>query len=350
MPDPARFPDTFLDYIPDPPMGREAYRRGLERSFENDRAEVAPIYALLKVTNRCASQCVYCGHAGVTDKTGEASTEVLQDVLGQLADAGVVSVNFTGGEPLQRPDLPLLVRTARDWGLFPILLTNGLLLVRREKVLREAGLGMVIVSVDSVRPDAYRSTRGVPLDPVLAGIDALLAWPDDERPAITVTVVVTAENYDHLSEIVDYFGERGVGVKLCPYHHHGRWEHDRLSPKEPDVYRRAMERLADKKRADLGVINSEAYLGAFATFNFEDRKLPHGYRCYCGYTTLYIDPALTVRSCWSQGLPVSGSLHEHRLEELIADKRMKDMRRRIRKLDCERCWLLCTAEISLRFQ
>lgn len=331
-------------------MGREAYRRALERSYQRDQAEVPPIYALLKVTNRCSSSCVYCAHAGVTDRTGEASTELLGHVLDQLAEIGVVSVNFTGGEPLQRRDLPELVRRARDRGLFTILLTNGLLLRKREAELRRCGLGMVIVSVDSVRPAAYRATRGVPLAPVLDGFDALLAWDEKERPALTATVVVTAENCDHLEEIIAYFAGRGVGVKLCPYHHHGRWEDDRVSPQDLPAYRAAMDRIRALKEADQGVINSAPYLENFVAFNFENRALPAGYRCYCGYTTLYIDPLLNVRSCWSQGLPVAGNLHDHRLRDLLEQPQMRVMRQKIRRLECERCWLLCTAEISLRFQ
>lgn len=350
MTEPKRFRDTFLDYIPEPQMGREAYRDALIRSFERGESEVHPIYALLKVTNRCSSKCVYCGHAGVTDKAGEASTELLRDILDQLADVGTVSVNFTGGEPLQRRDLPELVSYARRRGVFPILLTNGLLLRRREAELREAGLGMVIVSLDSIHPEAYQATRGVPLAPVLDGIDALLEWPDERRPAITVTIVVTSENVDHLDDVVAYFGKRGVGVKLSPYHHHGRREDDRLSPKVQSAYALAIEKLRELKDADLGVINSHAYLQNFPAFNFHDRHLPPGYRCYCGYTTLYIDPKLNVRSCWSQGLPVAGSLRKHRLRDLLSSARMREMREKIRELDCERCWLLCTAEISLRFQ
>jgi MoaA/NifB/PqqE/SkfB family radical SAM enzyme len=344
-----RFPDTFLDYIPDPPMGHEAYRQSLERSFESDEAEVHPIYALLKITNQCSSQCVYCGHAGKTENAEEASTELLQDILDQLAEVGCVSVNFTGGEPLQRPDLPELVRHARTRGLFPILLTNGLLLHKRCEELYRSGLGMVIISVDSVRPETYSSIRGVNLEPVLKGIDALLAYPNDERPIVTATAVVTSRNIDNLEETVSYFSERGVGVKLTPYHHYGRWEDDCLSPKDPDTYNTAMNKLKQLKEAGYGVINSQAYLDNFAGFNF-GRNIPTGFRCYCGYTTLYIDPKQNVRSCWSEGLPVAGNLRKNRLKELIEGAQMHRMRRRIRKLKCEKCWLLCTAEISLRFQ
>ena len=350
MTEDRRFPDTFLDYIPVPPMGNKAYRQALELSYERDEANVHPIYALLKVTNRCNSHCVYCGHAGITEMKGEISTEILKDVLDQLAEVGTISVNFTGGEPLQRSDLPPLVRHASKCGLVPILLTNGLLLLKRNAELRHAGLGMVIVSIDSIRPDVYRATRGVPLEPVLEGIEMLLKWPKLERPVVTVTSVVTSQNIDHLDELVTYFGERGVGVKLTPYHHHGRWEDDQLSPKDPSSYSLAINRLSYLKTLDRGVINSKTYLENFVPFNFENRKLPTGYRCYCGYTTLYIDPMLNIRSCWSQGLLVAGNLREQRLKDLLKGRQMRVMRQKIKRLNCEKCWLLCTAEISLRFQ
>jgi len=343
------FPNTFLDYIPDPPMGHDAYRQSLEHSFESGKTEVHPIYALLKVTDQCNSQCVYCGHASKKNKVEDASTELLQDILDQLAEVGCVSVNFSGGEPLLRHDLPILVEHARMRGLFSILLTNGLLLHKRSDDIYRSGLGMLIVSVDSVQPETYRATRGANLEPVLKGIDTLLTYPKENRPIVTATTVVTSQNIDRLEELVSYFSERGVGVKLTPYHHHGRWENDCLSPKNSNSYHVAMDKLKQMKEAGYGIINSLAYLENFANYNF-NRNIPAEFRCYCGYTTLFIDPMLNVRSCWSAGLPVAGNLYKSRLKELINGVQMRQMRQKIRKLKCEKCWLLCTAEISLRFQ
>jgi sulfatase maturation enzyme AslB (radical SAM superfamily) len=104
------------------------------------------------------------------------------------------------------------------------------------------------------------------------------------------------------------------------------------------------------KEAGAGVLNSHAYLDHFVRFNFERPSTPEDYRCYSGYTTLYIDADLNLRSCWSGGMPLIGNLRRDCLRRLLDSSRMRAARRKIRKLECERCWLLCTAEISLRWQ
>ena len=343
-----RFPDTFLDYIPDPPQGRMAYKRGLARSYASDEAVVPPMYALLKVTERCSSHCAYCAHAGNTDRTGEPEQADLEDVLRQIAEVGATSLNLTGGEPLLRDDIFALSRYARDRGLFPILLTNGIPLRQRVEELAEGGLGMVIVSVDSIYPESYRKTRGSNLSHVLDGIDALLEL-GDQCPTVTVTSVITHHNLDQIEETIAYFAERNIGVELTPYHHYGRWEDDQLTPRDVQKYVKVIEAIKRLKDQDAGVINSHAYLDNFVDFTFKNRTMPDSFACCSGVTTLYIDSMLNVRSCWSHGLPVAGNLKEHRLQDLLASTRMKETRRRIRKLQCERCWLLCTAEISLRW-
>ena len=344
----TRFPDTFLDYIPGPPLGEMAYKRGLADSYAVDEALVPPMYALLKVTERCSSHCAYCGHAGNTDRTGEPEQGDLENVLRQIAEVGATSVNLTGGEPLLRDDIFALSRYARNLGLFPILLTNGMQLRQRIKELAQGNLGMVIVSIDSIYSESYRRTRGSDLSYAMDGIDALLEL-GDQCPTVTVTSVITRHNLDQIEETVAYFAERDIGVELTPYHHYGRWEDDELTPRDAKEYARIIDTVKKLKNQDGGVINSHAYLDNFASFTFKNRALPASFACYSGFTTVYIDSTLNVRSCWSFGLPIAGNLREHHLQDLLTSPKMKKMRKRIRKLQCERCWLLCTAEISLRW-
>lgn len=343
------FPDTFLDYIPDPSIGSDEYRKGLKNSYINNRADIPPIYALLKVTERCPSNCSYCAHAGNLDASNEVDTETLKRVIQQIAEVGVISINLTGGEPLLREDICQLSVYARECGLFPILLTNGLLIRKRIEEIKSANFGMIIISVDSVKPEQYQKTRGISLDPVLEGIEALLELKED-CPIITVTSVVNRHNISDIESTIAYFAERNIGVELCPYHHNGRWEDDFLSPDDEDEYLSIIKVLSKIKKSNGGIINSQEYLENFVDFTFKKRSVPPNFCCYAGYTSIYIDSKLNVRSCWSQGLPIAGNLYKDKLSFLLENNKMTKMRNKIKKLQCERCWLLCTAEISLKWK
>jgi cyclic pyranopterin phosphate synthase len=89
------------------------------------------------------------------------------------------------------------------------LTTNGTLLAKLARPLREAGLRRLTVSVDSLRPERFaRLTRGGRLERVLAGVEAARAAGFEELK--TNTVVLRDENDDELSEIVAWAWARGI--------------------------------------------------------------------------------------------------------------------------------------------
>ena len=78
-----------------------------------------PLALIAELTHRCPLHCVYCSNPLELQSRGfELSTEVWSRVLREAAEAGVMQVDFTGGEPLARPDLVELVRAARAAGLY----------------------------------------------------------------------------------------------------------------------------------------------------------------------------------------------------------------------------------------
>src|SRR5271156_3210909 len=86
-----------------------------------------PLALIAELTHRCPLHCVYCSNPlELQSRKFELSTEVWTRVLGEAAEAGVLQVDFTGGEPLARPDLVELVRAARGSGLYVNLITSGL--------------------------------------------------------------------------------------------------------------------------------------------------------------------------------------------------------------------------------
>ncbi len=137
-------------------------------------------YLRISVTDRCNFRCVYCmPPEGVPLKS---HTEILTfseiaDVVRVGAEMGLKKIRLTGGEPLVRKDLPVLVKMlASIDGIDEIALTtNGVFLTQLAKPLKEAGLNRVNISLDTLNPEKFRKiTRGGNVSDVLKGIDAAL--------------------------------------------------------------------------------------------------------------------------------------------------------------------------------
>ncbi|TMK41956.1 MAG: GTP 3',8-cyclase MoaA [Actinobacteria bacterium] len=151
-------------------MARDSLRDGHGRLIEDLR---------LSVTDRCNLRCAYCMPAeGLPWLAREEvlSFEELARVVALLAQMGVVDVRLTGGEPLVRRDLPVLVAMLRRIGELRelSLTTNGLLLERDAPALVAAGVDRFNVSLDSVDRERYAElTRRDALPRVMCGLRRL---------------------------------------------------------------------------------------------------------------------------------------------------------------------------------
>ena len=140
-------------------------------------------YVRVSVTDRCNLRCIYCmpkdGVASVPH--GEILTfDEIERFCRAAAELGISTVKLTGGEPLVRRDLPVLVgKLKQTAGVEQVTLTtNGTLLKEQIQELAAAGLDAVNISLDTLDEDRYRQiTRGGSLQRALEGIDAALACP-----------------------------------------------------------------------------------------------------------------------------------------------------------------------------
>ena len=112
-----------------------------------------PYLLLAELTYRCPLHCPYCSNPPLGRSAGELSTAEWQRVLQEAGALGIFHVGFSGGEPLQRPDLEELAATARTAGLYSNLITSamGLTQTRAER-LKAAGLDAVQISFQSDEP------------------------------------------------------------------------------------------------------------------------------------------------------------------------------------------------------
>lgn len=130
----------------------------------------------VSVTDRCNIRCFYCMPAeNVRFKPRHEllTFEEIERVVRVAASLGVNKLRLTGGEPLVRHELPLLVqKLAEIPGITDIALTtNGVLLAEQAQALKDAGLDRLNISLDSLDPETFfRISRREGLDRVLAGI------------------------------------------------------------------------------------------------------------------------------------------------------------------------------------
>ena len=175
----------------------------------------------LSLTDRCNLRCQYCMPEDNylwlprEDLLTFEETGRLVDLFGEV---GVDRLRLTGGEPLLRRDLPVLVSqlAARPWLRDLALTTNGVLLADAASALKRAGLHRITVSLDTLRPDRFlRLTRLDALGDVLAGIDAVreAGFADLKLD----TVVTRGENDDELIDLVEFAREAGAEIRFIEY-------------------------------------------------------------------------------------------------------------------------------------
>lgn len=122
---------------------------------------VRPLVAELFLTENCNLRCISCNCWRENTK-GELTTGEWQDVLTQLARLNIHKVNFTGGEPLIRPDAISLMRFATERGIKHLHLnTNGIRLnPRTTDEILDAGVRSFNISVDGPDSATHDRIRG----------------------------------------------------------------------------------------------------------------------------------------------------------------------------------------------
>ena len=176
-------------------------------------------YLRISVTDKCNLRCVYCMPEQGLPWLGRSeilSYEEIASIVRQLAALGLKRVRLTGGEPLVRRDLSLLVRMLR---LIPgiediALSTNAVLLDDQAEELRAAGVNRVNVSLDSLRPERVDSIARRPgsYERIMAGLAA--AERVGFAPLKVNAVIMRGRNEDELEDFARITRERPWHVRF----------------------------------------------------------------------------------------------------------------------------------------
>ena len=175
----------------------------------------------ISVTDRCNFRCRYCmPPEGLPwlPRDQILSFEEIERLTRILVGLGVRSLKVTGGEPLVRRDLPVLIRMLRSLGhdLDISLTTNGYLLADAAAELAAAGLDRVTVSCDSlVRHRFAEMTLRDALVEVLEGLR--VAASSGLTPVKVNTVVIRDQNEDEVVEFARLARDTGYDVRFIEY-------------------------------------------------------------------------------------------------------------------------------------
>ncbi len=210
----------------------------------------------ISVTDRCNFRCTYCMPAeGMVwlPKSEILSFEEIERVARLFVERyGVDGIRLTGGEPTVRAHLPVLVAklaqlvvpadSASPLAGQPIdlaLTTNGATLVNGVDELRDAGLGRINISLDTLDREKFeRMTRRDELERVLAGIDAARAAG---FASVKINAVVErGANDDEILDLAEFGRTKGVEVRFIefmPLDAEGHWVNDKVVSQDEIVAR-----------------------------------------------------------------------------------------------------------------
>jgi len=191
----------------------------------------------VSVTDRCNLRCAYCmpeQNYVWLPKDDLLQFEEIESLVDVFLDDGVDKVRLTGGEPLLRRDLAVLVKglAARSRIRDLAMTTNGVLLAEHAQPLKDAGLHRITVSLDTLRHDRFTSlARFDELDRVVAGIDVAATVFGEVK---IDTVVIRGLNDDELVDLIEFGRPRNAEVRFIEYMDVGgatQWSMDRVVSK-----------------------------------------------------------------------------------------------------------------------
>ena len=219
-----------------------------------DRYDRKIEYLRISVTDLCNLRCRYCmPQGGIVDKKTHSDMLTLEEIFQAVkacASLGIKKVRITGGEPLIRKGISSLIRNISEIESISdiAMTTNGILLKKYAKELKDAGLKRVNISLDTMNEEKYSYiTRFGTLQDVLDGIE--ISRKLGLLPLKINTVLIGGFNDNEIGDFVNLTIKEDIQVRfieLMPIGQASHWARENfLSNKE--VLRRFKDLVPIKK-------------------------------------------------------------------------------------------------------
>ena len=183
-------------------------------------------------------QCVYCMPSNNTkwlEQDNLLSYEQITRLAKIFVSLGIEKIKITGGEPTVRGNVENLIKSLSSIeGLRSIsMTTNGILLKDKIKILKESGLESLNISLDTFKPDRFKSMSGI--DGFYKVMDAIDTAIYENLPVKINTVIMRGWNDDEISQFVRFSRDTGCIVKFIefmPLDGTGIWSEDLVVSKK----------------------------------------------------------------------------------------------------------------------
>ncbi|PHS32630.1 MAG: pyrroloquinoline quinone biosynthesis protein PqqE [Methylophaga sp.] len=186
-----------------------------------------PLWLLAELTYACPLQCPYCSNPMDFAKIkSELTTEEWLTVFRQAREMGATQLGLSGGEPLMRHDLPILIREARKMGFYTNLITSGVGMdAAKVAEFKEAGLDHIQVSFQASSEDLNNLIAGT--DAFKHKIEMAKAVKANDYPMV-LCFVTHRQNIEQVDEILDLCIELEADyVELATTQYYGWAMHNR---------------------------------------------------------------------------------------------------------------------------
>ncbi len=262
------------------------------------------VYGLLN--ERCNLRCQGCPYWRMeryrTELTADEWIATLADLKAFL---GPFHINFSGGEPLLRSDLPRILNFCRDHGIHAGLTTSGVLLRDRQaEELVEARLFNLCVSLDGVRAQTHDRQRGVPgvFDKAVRAIGLMRDHADKAGLSVPIIIkpTVSALNLGEMPALVSFAESLGCSVLFQPVSDWGTAETQALWIRDPAELQAIAGELIAMKAAGQAILNTAEQIRDWAR-HFAGEPVPMSagsVRCSVGLDTLIIHADGELLNCY----------------------------------------------------
>jgi PqqA peptide cyclase len=254
-----------------------------------------PFWLLAELTYRCPLHCVFCYNpVDISNQAQELSTDEWLKVLRDARALGAVQLGFSGGEPLVRDDLEVLVAEGHRLGFYTNLITSGVGLTQtRIAALKQAGLDHIQLSFqDSTREmnDFLSHTKTFAYKEQVARLIKQHGYP------MVLNVVLHRFNIDHVEKIIDMAVDMDVEyleLANTQYYGWGEVNREQLMPSREQL--RRAEAATNQARARLAAAGNKIRILFVVPDYYEERPKA----CMNGWGSVFltITPDGTALPC-----------------------------------------------------